>query len=451
MTSKIVEKNLLRLTSKNSFFLLIDYSLSRILTFILFITISRFFSVELFGFYTYLTSLIFLFSPLINLGMNSVLQQELSLGNDDKNIIINTVILLKTLAFISLYICIFFLILFFGYKNKDYNIFFLIAFSSLLFVGPITVIPTWQNYNLKIKDKAVVNMTGLIIEKLLQFTGIILFHSYIFIFISMIFGSLIKAFYSIYFFTIKSDGIISLNCFNFDYSKKILKKGLPLLLTAFLIYVYSRIDQIMIAHMLGYKSTGLYASSAILFQSFFTFSGILTASLYPILLREKKQDNKKNYQIFLQSYFDIYSFFGMLIFIFLFFSSSLILSLFGPVYLSSLAILKLFSISLFLIFCLDGLNKVLITHSLYRILLYINLLSVIFNIVLNFFLIKSYGIFGAAIGTSLSMIFSILLFPLFFKKSSFCVPYIFNSYFFIFRMTKTIKFIKNYKIINLSK
>jgi O-antigen/teichoic acid export membrane protein len=206
----------------------------------------------------------------------------------------------------------------------------------------------------------------------------------------------------------------------------------------------------MIAHMLGYKDLGFFSPSAIIFQSTFTISGILTTSLYPLLLREIRKANKsKEHDLFIQSYFDIYSMSGFILAILLYFFSPFILSLFGSEYLNYSHILKLFSITLFFVFCLDGYNKLLISKSLYKNLFYINLLSVLMNIFLNYILIQSYGIFGAAVGTALSMTFSILVFPLFFKNVRYSVKYIFNSYFFILRFFKVILFIKNYRITSI--
>ena len=447
---KLYNKNLLGLLINNSSYLFIDIFLSRSLTFILYILIARYFGNTLFGIYTYITSLLFLFAPIVNLGINSIVQKDLSSKIDDENTIVTTSIFLKTIASFILFIIVFIIILFSGFSEPKYNYFLIIAISTFLFVGPTTVIPSWQNYNLMIKDKVKVSIASLVFEKFLQISAIIFFKSFIFIFISMIVGVLIKTIYSIYFYTIKFDGIISFKFLNHKYALNLIKKSTPLLLSAFLIYVYSRIDQIMIANMLGYEDLSFYSSSAIIFQSIFTMSGIITASLYPILLRETK--NKKNdleYSTFVQFYFDIYTILGFFIAISVFFLSPFILNLFGNEYVEFNHILKLFSITLFFVFCLDGQNKLLVANSFFKNLFYINLLSVLMNIVLNFILIKYYGIFGAAIGTSLSMVFSILIFPFFSRNVRFSIKYVFNSYFFLFRLSKTINYIKNYSIKNI--
>lgn len=448
--NKFNSKNILNLTVSNSLYLFVELFLSRILTFILYISISQFFGTTLFGIYTYIASVIFLISPIINLGMNSIIQQELSLAKKNDNTIVTTTIFLKTIASVVVFFTVVIIIIFFGFEKVDHNIYFLIALTSLLFIGPITIIPSWQSYNLQIKDKVKVNITSILVEKCLQILAIIFFKSFIFIFISMIIGTFVKAFYFLYFYIIKSEGRINYKYIDYFYAINLVKKSLPLLFTAFLIYIYSRVDQIMIAHILGYRDLGFYSSSAILFQSVFTISGIITTSLYPLLLREiRKKNDDDEYRSFLQCYFDIYTIFGFIFFIILFIFSPLILSLFGSEFSEYSHILQLFSFTLFFVFCLDGFNKLLISKSKYKILFYINLFSVLMNIILNFVFIKFYGIFGAAIGTSLSMIFSILVFPIFSKHSRHFVIYVLKSYFFIFRIFKTINLIKNYKIKSL--
>ena len=61
------------------------------------------------------------------------------------------------------------------------------------------------------------------------------------------------------------------------------------------------------------------------------------------------------------------------------------------------------------------------THIIFidgqKYLMFSQILSLFLNIVLNFFLIKKFGVFGAAISTSFSIFFSLFFSNIFFKET----------------------------------
>ena len=205
----------------------------------------------------------------------------------------------------------------------------------------------------------------------------------------------------------------------------------------------------MIGNILGYHAVGIYSPSAIIFQSILALSGIITATMYPLLLRKKKEGNQKNYSKFSQTYFDFYALFGFVFFVILFFSSSMIIKLlFGNDFINSIIILQIFSVTLIFTFYLDGLTKWLITESLYKILFFLNFCGCILNIVLNYYFIHLYGIVGAALATSISMIITVLILPLFFQRSMKSTIHMLLSFLFILRLNNIINLFKDIKYIN---
>jgi O-antigen/teichoic acid export membrane protein len=197
--------------------------------------------------------------------------------------------------------------------------------------------------------------------------------------------------------------------FSLTLFRSLLHQSWPLALASATSYVYSKMDQIMLMHYLDATAVGLY-SAAVKLRDFATIiPGILLSSLLPAVLNSRL-DNQKEYLKRVRSLGKIVCTFSMLIItpIFLF-SNFFISTIFGNEFAQAGAILK--------IFIWTGIGGIIVAY--FRTYLvaeyqtkhyfYATALGVVFNIVLNLLLIPPYGATGAATATLLTFVFVILI------------------------------------------
>jgi len=192
--------------------------------------------------------------------------------------------------------------------------------------------------------------------------------------------------------------------FEIDFAiwRKIFKESWPLGLSAFFIFIYHRIDQIIIFHLKGPDKVGLYSVAVRLVESFNIVPIALMASVLPLMSQYyelSKNDFERIYQL---------SFKYLLIFIipvasYISIYSDNIVSLFyGKGFLLSGSALRILIWAEVFVFLGVVNNSILIAANKQKIDSIFTGTSAFVNIVLNLVLIPKYGIVGAAIASLVS-------------------------------------------------
>lgn len=190
-------------------------------------------------------------------------------------------------------------------------------------------------------------------------------------------------------------------------AKELLKIGLPLLPTFLIYWIFNSTDRIMINKFLGSNELGIYsvgAKVASLSQLIYTaFAG--GWSYFAFSTMNESDQIKSNSKIF--EYLGIISFLGFIIAqpfinpIFkMFFEGDYVLGekVFSYLFLSPL-ILMLFQVIA---------NQMVIKKKTYYVSLTL-FIGAIFNLILNYFLIKQYGIKGSAFSNFFSYVISVII------------------------------------------
>ena len=187
--------------------------------------------------------------------------------------------------------------------------------------------------------------------------------------------------------------------FSFQRAKDLLKEGFPLILSGFAIYIYAKIDQIMLGTFLTDKSQlGFYSAAVRIAEMFDFLPVILAVSVLPKFSQMKSQgiDYTKKMQI----YFDIMIFLWLIVAIPISLLSPMIVSLlYGKSYAPTAIILSLYIWGQFS--CNLGMarNSFLTIENKLYYSLYISIFGAVINVVLNLFLIPRYKAVGATIST----------------------------------------------------
>lgn len=201
-------------------------------------------------------------------------------------------------------------------------------------------------------------------------------------------------------------------------SKKMLLEAWPLLLSSLSIIVYMRTDQIMLGLMSGNDSVGHYSVASKLYEATLLFPTILTTFFSPKIYKLFETENRDKYinTIAQISGLGLIYHFVVLIVCFLF-GEYVLVYLFGNGFRYSSEILNILTFSG--IFAALGITRGpwVISEGIQKYSMYYIMLGAILNLLLNLYLIPTYGAEGAALSSLLSQLFVAVIAPSLFSST----------------------------------
>jgi O-antigen/teichoic acid export membrane protein len=179
--------------------------------------------------------------------------------------------------------------------------------------------------------------------------------------------------------------------------------------------IYTRIDQVIIKHMVDATAVGIYSVGENIAEIWYFVPGVIITSLFPAIVNARTVNNGSYER-------RLFYFFLVIIGVSLafalpihFLSGSIILVLYGSKYAGSAIILSVY------VWAGIGYNlAVAATNYLsaenHRLAIFMSaLVGAILNVILNFILIPRYGIMGSAIATLIS--YSLIPISMLFSRS----------------------------------
>jgi len=396
-------------TKYNFSWLVFDKFARASLNFLLFIFLARYLGPTEFGILNYLLALVFLFTSISSLGINPVLTNTLikNKRKTNNNIISNSYILRFFSSLFGYLIFILFIIFLHG-KNFYLNYSIIIGLSII--VKSYEVLFSYFESKSLSKYIVISQTISLVIV-----FSLIVFFLYLeldikYIYYCFLVDSLIILVLINIFFFIKERNFL----FRLDFKKiyKIICKSFPVLLSIVSVVIYMRIDQVMINLLLSESDVGIYSVSVRIVEMFHFIPKIIMVSYLPILLISK------NYNFELIKINSLLFKLSILVIFFIIILSKYITSiLFGEIYIESVLTTILLSLSLIFVFIGVVNEHWYISKNLQKYYALNVFIGAITNIILNYFLIPSFGISGAAYSTILTYLFIIFLFDIFNKKT----------------------------------
>jgi len=181
-----------------------------------------------------------------------------------------------------------------------------------------------------------------------------------------------------------------------------LKDGWPLVLSAFSVIIYMKIDQVMLGGMRGNAEVGIYSAAVRLSEVWYFIPTAIATSVYPTIVASKEVDEG----LYLNRIQMLYDY---TVWIFLIIaapisllSGPLVTLLFGPDYREAGIILAIHIWSSIFVSLGVARGKWLVTEGLMRFAMLTQMMGCISNILLNLLLIPKMGGTGAAIATLIS-------------------------------------------------
>ena len=364
------------------------------------VAVARYLGPEDFGLFNYVMSIVALVGVVSQLGLRELARRELVESPERRNEIIGTCFILNLIAGLIIYAAMLLVV----YSQSDNGLFIgLVALlgSPVLLLSSLKYVELWFQSQVR-SDLSVLTSSASLaifavfkIVAILQGAGLIVF-GYLFVF-----EAITLCLLQIYFYH-KHFGSIFQWQMHWDTALNFLRQSWPLILSGLAVTMHMRIDQAMLGAILDDEAVGQYSVAAAISSVWFFVPSILATSLFPAILNARKQ-NKVIYEKRLQSYFNLNAGLAYLIAIPLSIEAPWIIKiLFGEAYQTAGPILAIHAWTCLFVFLGFSRNQYLIVEKLFKFSMFSTIAGAILNLVLNYFLIPTYGGFGAAIATLIS-------------------------------------------------
>ncbi|MEO0471415.1 MAG: flippase [Bacteroidota bacterium] len=208
---------------------------------------------------------------------------------------------------------------------------------------------------------------------------------------------------------LRKDGLsLSRLTFQKDLAHKLLRNSLPLMMSAVMIQLYGRIDQVLIGIFIDETAVGYYGTAARLFDAWNFLPVAICGALFPAIMNQIDDQDKLYKRLTALYSVNLYIGLGIALGMFLF-ANWLVGGFFGEAYLPAVPALRVLTFSIVATFLGVATEQYLIAQNLTRISLLRTLLGAVLNILLNLFMIPAWGIEGAAYATIISYYSGIVL------------------------------------------
>ncbi len=360
-----------------------------------------------YGELSYALSFITLFSVFSNLGIDQVLYRELIKRPQDRNELLGSSIAIKTISG-SVAVAI---VLVVAYLTSSEQLsFWLIAIMSLSFLfNGWNIIGHEFQAEVRSKYPAFVTLYVTIILSVLKVIVIVMGGGVIYLAAIV---TLEQILYMLFYISFRYKYIGSIRTWfaRWQTSRYLIVQSVPLMISTWFIFVYTRADQVIIKYLMDTTSVGLYDAGVRIAEAWQFIPQFIVHSLFPALLGAKILGNNTYGKRFIRlTVFLVLltSFIALLVTIF---AKPIIWILYGSEFGPSVGVLQIYSWAGVAVGIWYLAQYFLLAEDKQSIALMSTFVVMAVNVGLNFVLIPMYGIYGAAWATTISYFCSILVF-----------------------------------------
>ena len=376
--------------------------LKAMLTLITTMLTARYLGPSNFGLINYAASLVTFMTPLMKLGLDSTLVYEIVKEQKKEGEIIgSSIIMCLTSAILSLAGMILF-VLFANAGEIDTLIVCVLYGLSLIF-SALEMIQYWFQAKLMSKYASISMLISYIIMTITQIYFLItnkgvywfaLSHSLDFLLISILL------------FIIYKKKVTEKLSFSWNRCKELLNKSRYYIISSLMVTIFAQTDRVMLKLMVGNDSVGYYSAAVTCANMFaFVFAAIID-SIRPIVFEAQKKGEEPFNNSMIKMYCILIYFSLFVSLIMSLFSFFIINIMYGALYSESILALRIIVWYSTFSYIGSARNIWIMAKGLHKCLWRINLSGAVANIVINFLLIPKYGIYGAAIASLLTQIFT---------------------------------------------
>lgn len=384
----------------NTGWLFFDRVLRMGVGFILSVWIARYLGVQQYGLFSYATAFVYLFNPLISLGLDSVVVRDIVQDPSKKEETLGTTFWLKVLGgCTSLLLAVGSIIVL--RPNEPLTI----GLVTILAAGGIfqsfETIDVWfqsqvqSKYTVFAKNIAFICIVLLKVKLITMQAPLIAFAWAGFA--EMGLGAIALTF--VYRFKGYS---LKLWRWSFPRAKSLLKESFPLLLSGLTIMIYMKIDQVMLGEMVGDRAVGVYTAATRISEAWYFIPTAIIVSVTPSIYKAMEQSKTAYYQ-YVGRLLRLMNLMAIIVAVPVTVLAPNIIQLFyGAEFLQSSSVLVIHIWAAIFVFMGVATLPCFIAEGLTDLTLRRTLLGAVINVVLNLLLIPRYTVVGAAVATVIS-------------------------------------------------
>ena len=373
--------------------------------------VARYLGPEQFGLLSYAQSFVFLFTAIATLGLDGIVVRELVKDETQRDVLLGTSFGLKLIGAILILPVLAVAVQL--TSNDDYtNLLVFIVASATIFQS-FNVIDFYYQSKVLSKYVALANTIALALSSIVKISLLLSDAPLVTFAIMTVFDVAVLAIGLIVYY--KKTSHLQLFNWRFEWSmaKSLLKDSWPLILSGLAISAYMKIDQVMIKEMLNAEAVGQYAAAVRLSEAWYFIPMAIVLSLFPAIVNARKVSEA----LYLQRLQRLYS---LMIWLAIaialpmtFLSDLIVIFLYGNDYAQAGSVLMIHIWATVFVFLGVAFSKFLIAENLVKKAFYRTVTGAVANVLLNYILIPTSGITGAAAATLLSQAVANLLYDIF--------------------------------------
>lgn len=396
----------------NTGWMLFDKVFILILNLVVTVRIANYYGTLGYGTYQYAVSVVALFEVLVTFVDARVVKKRYTIENPEE-LVWNATITRMLFSVVSLLGGVIYLL--FSGEKGDYYAIFLVLLVNAIIINLRFGMQNRYEYLLKSKKVIVASNIALAIGGILQLLAVSLHLSILAIAIITAFSSLLSL-GIVYIQYRREFGRLIQGKYRKDLVAGLVRESLPLAIAASCAIIYSRCDSIMIGNMLSKEQVGIYAIAVKLISVVQIGIAPVRESVYPKMI-ELYSKNKEQYE---KRYIQITAILTWIYIIGVLASFVILPFAFRFLkqdYAEAFPIYQVYVIGTFFMYNagLRAGHYTLINRG--NVLMYSQIISVVLNVILNHVLIKTVGIYGAAIATGITQGVSLFASNLFFGET----------------------------------
>ncbi len=385
---------------KNTSWLFAEKIFQMGVSFFVVILLTRYLGPENYGLLSYSQSFVGVFIAFSTLGIDVILVRELTKNKNQTDVLIGTAIIMKLIASLIAMSIVF--IININVEDEEAGLLINIIAFILIFQS-VKTLDAYFQANVLSKYSVIANSVAFFCSSAIKLILIYIEADLVYFAYTLVFDGAVIAIGYIFIFTLQKKSIISLK-YNTEVAVYYLKNGWPLMLVATAVFLYTKIDQIMIRHIVDSVAVGHYAAAIRVIELFYFIPLLVTQSVFPKLV-EMKQKSEEDYFRFLENIYKLLVGIAIPIALMIFiFSDIIVFLLYGDEYAQAVSILNVLSFTVVLSAIGTMSTKILYVEHYEKKYLYRSVLGVCVNIALNFWFIDLFGVVGAAISTVITLV-----------------------------------------------
>lgn len=396
----------------NTLWMLFDRVFILVLKLVVIVKIANYYGPQEYGMYQYAVSVVAIFEMCVTFVDGRVVKKKYE-NNAPENLVWNATLSRMLFSVLALLIGTIYLLL--SGENAEYNLIFIILLLNSIIINVRFGMQNRYEYIYKAKKIVISSNIALTIGGFLQLVAVYFNFAISVIAIITAISSLI-CLVIIYKQYQKDFGSIFKGKFSRKIIQELVQESIPLAIAASCATIYSRCDSIMIGNMLSKAEVGIYAIAVNLIHVVEIALIPIRESVFPKMIQLYRTDLKQYERRYIQItavmtwvyILGVSASFIILPILFEFMNAEYALAY--PIY-------KIYVISAFFMYNagLRAGHYAIINRG--SILMYSQIISVIANVILNYLLIKTIGVYGAAIATVITECISLWISNIFFGRT----------------------------------